>query len=228
MASEGGEVLIFSLEMEKEQLVDKIICAAARLPYQAIRSGDIKEGQWTQLENGVHKLIKKQIHIIDKPGIEISHAVNIAKKYAKLGKLKLIVVDYLQLLKCKSNTRFDEVSEISRQLKVMAKECKCPVIALSQLNRSCESRPNKRPNNSDLRESGQIEQDADIISFIYRDEVYNPDTNQKGIAEIITTKWRFGETGIDGLASKLHESRFEDLEFKYNYIEQKPSGNGWD
>lgn len=216
VASEGGEVLIFSLEMVEDELADKLICSSSRLPSQVVRSGDLNDTQWSQLQFGVGKLIKKNIHIVDKPGLDIAHAMNIAKKFARSGNLKLILVDYLQLMRCKSATRFEEVSEVSRQLKIMAKTCMCPVLALSQLSRKCEERPNnKRPNNSDLRESGQIEQDADIISFIYRDEVYNADTRHKGVAEIITTKWRFGDIGTDGLESKLAESRFCDLEYKF-------------
>ncbi|WP_442514591.1 replicative DNA helicase, partial [Salmonella enterica] len=115
----------------------------------------------------------------------------------------------------RTDSRFDEVSEVSRKLKAMAKNTGCPVLALSQLNRSVEKRNPPIPNNSDLRESGQIEQDADIISFIYREEVYEPDTFDKGIAEVITTKFRNGEVGTDYLAAKLQFSRFEDLHFEY-------------
>jgi replicative DNA helicase len=123
---------------------------------------------------------------------------------------------------CKSESRFDEISTISRNLKVMAKLCGCPVLALSQLSRKCEERGDKRPMNSDLRESGQIEQDADIISFIYRDEIYYPDTSFKGVAEIITSKNREGETGTDGLCAALAKSRFENLTYAFARQEQKP------
>lgn len=234
VASDGGEVLIFTIEMVESELADKIICSASKLPYQALRSGQLNESQWSQLEIGVGRLLKKNIHIIDKPGLDVAHAMNIAKKFAKSGNLKLIVVDYLQLLKCKSASRFDEVSEVSRQLKIMAKLCGCPVLALSQLSRKCEERLNKRPNNSDLRESGQIEQDADIITFIYRDEVYNPDTRHNGIAELITSKWRFGDMGTDGVGAELAQSRFCDLDYKFTQYdpdaEQKPApraARGW-
>lgn len=230
ISRDGGEVLIFSMEMPKEQLVDKMICGSAKFSYAKFRAADIGEDEWNKVEAGVGLLIKKNIHIIDRAGMEISHAASIAKKYAKHGNLKLIIVDYLQLFKCKSASRFEEVSEVSRQLKIMAKNCNCVVLALSQLNRNCESRSDKRPNNSDLRESGQIEQDADIISFIYREDYYFPETNNKGVAEIITTKWRHGDSGTDGLASMLNESRFADLDFKYvrqQNAENKTTSRGY-
>lgn len=230
ISRDGGEVLIFSMEMPKEQLVDKMICGSAKFSYAKFRAADIGEDEWNKVEAGVGLLIKKNIHIIDRAGMEISHAASIAKKYAKHGNLKLIIVDYLQLFKCKSASRFEEVSEVSRQLKIMAKNCNCVVLALSQLNRNCESRSDKRPNNSDLRESGQIEQDADIISFIYREDYYFPETNNKGVAEIITTKWRHGDSGTDGLSSMLHESRFADLDFKYvrqQNAENKTTSRGY-
>jgi len=130
----------------------------------------------------------------------------------KHGKLNVIIVDYLQLMRTnKSENRTNEVSEISRSLKAIAKEMNCPVIALSQLNRSLETRADKRPMMSDLRDSGAIEQDADIIWFLYRDEVYNENTDRKGVAELITAKFRNGETGIDFLNSDLGHSKFKNL-----------------
>src|SRR5690606_18800353 len=135
--------------------------------------------------------------IIETPAIDVNRALGIARKIAKRGNLGLIVIDYLQLMTAGSQKRFDVVSEVSRKLKVMAKTVEAPVLALSQLSRKCEERPNKRPIMADLRETGQIEQDADIISFIYRDEIYNPNSRHEGIAEIITSKFRNGEAGTD-------------------------------
>lgn len=226
-AAQHGEVLVFSLEMTKEQLVDKMICAAAGINYKAFKSGQLELDEWSMVEIGARKIGKLNITIIDRPAMEITHAVNIAKKIARAGNLKLIMADYLQLFRCKASDRFNEVSEISRNLKAMAKLCNCPVLALSQLSRKCEERGNKRPIPSDLRESGQIEQDADIISFIYRDEVYNEDTIDKGIAEIITAKNREGEIGTDGLQAELNKSRFKNLGYKFKSFDEvqdkKPS-----
>lgn len=222
VATQGQEVLIFSLEMSKEQLTKRLLSSASGVPYGVLRSGELLEHNWPQLSAGVAKLKDKKIHIIDIPAIDVNRALSIARKLSRKGNIGLIVIDYLQLMTAKTDKRFDEISYISRQLKVMAKTIKAPVLALSQLSRKCEERADKRPINSDLRESGQIEQDADIISFIYRDEVYNPDSCSKGIAEILTRKFRNGETGVDMLAAKLQFSRFEDLAPGYQAPEAAP------
>lgn len=221
VALHGKEVLIFSLEMSKEQLVMRMLSAAADTQYQKLRDADTKNDM-AGISSGIKRLMAQKIHIIDIPAIDVNRALAIARKYARNGNLGLIVVDYLQLMSAKTATRFDEVSYISRQLKVMAKTVKAPVIALSQLSRKCEERADKRPNNSDLRESGQLEQDADIISFIYRDEVYNEDSPYKGVAELLTTKFRNGEIGRDILATKLQFCRFEDMPDYYEYREAQP------
>lgn len=215
VAAQGKEVMVFSLEMSKEQLTKRMLSAASAVPYGLLRSGDLKEPHWPQLSAGVAKLKDKKIHIIDIPAIDVNRALSIVRKFARKGNIGLIVIDYLQLMTAKTESRFDEISHISRQLKVMAKTIKAPVLALSQLSRKCEERSNRRPMNSDLRESGQIEQDADIITFIYRDEVYNPESPDKGVAEIITTKFRNGEAGTDCLAANLQFSRFENLREDY-------------
>jgi replicative DNA helicase len=222
--SKTKEVLIFSLEMGKEQLTKKLLSAASSIPYGVLRSGQLEDGNWPQLSAGVQKLKGRKIHIVDVAAIDVNRATAIARKFARNGNLGLIIVDYLQLMTCKSQSRFDEVSQVSRALKAMAKTTKTPVLALSQLSRTVESGNNKRPNNSHLRESGQIEQDADIITFIYRDEVYCPDTPDKGIAELITSKFRNGEVGTDHVSAKLQFSRFEDLSFEYKerVVEFKP------
>ena len=225
VAAQGKEALVFSLEMGKEQLTKRLLSAASGIPYGLLRSGDLQEQHWPLLSAGVAKLKDKKIHIVDIPAIDVNRALAIARKFSRNGSLGLIVIDYLQLMTAKSESRFDEISYVSRQLKVMAKTAKAPVLALSQLSRKCEDRSNRRPLNSDLRESGQIEQDADLITFIYRDEVYNPDSPDRGVAEIITTKFRNGESGTDCLAANLQFSRFENLREDYlpRAQEQAPS-----
>jgi replicative DNA helicase len=215
VASQGKDVLIFSCEMSKEQLSKKMLSAASGINYGLLRSGKLKESDWSPLSAGVGKLKDKKIHIVDIAAIDIGRAQAIARKYARGGNLGLIIIDYLQLMTVKSASRFDEISQISRQLKVMAKNSKCPVMALSQLSRKCDERADSRPINSDLRESGQIEQDADIITFIYRDIVYNPNTHIGDTAEFIHSKFRNGETGVDGLRANLGASRFENLPYEF-------------
>jgi replicative DNA helicase len=225
VAKTGKEVLVFSMEMSKEQLTDRMLCAASGIPTDVIRSGKLIEGQWPQLSAGVSKLKGLKIHIIETPGIDINRALSIARKFAKRGNIGLVVIDYLQLMTTSGDKRFDVVSEVSRKLKIMAKTIKAPVLALSQLSRKCEERADKRPVMSDLRESGQIEQDADIISFIYRDEFYNPDTPNKGSAEIITRKFRNGEIGTDVLGTQFQFSRFIDFDAS-NYIYDYKENSG--
>jgi len=221
VALHGKEVLVFSLEMSKEQLLMRMLSSASDTSYQKLRDADTKS-EISKISNGVQTLMNQKIHIIDIPAIDVNRALAIARKYARGGNLGLVVIDYLQLMTVKSASRFDEVSQISRQLKVMAKTVKAPVIALSQLSRKCEERADKRPNNSDLRESGQIEQDADIITFIYREEVYNDKTLNKGVAELITTKFRNGEIGKDILATELQFCRFKNLSADFYYKEDEP------
>jgi replicative DNA helicase len=197
VARTGKEVLVFSMEMSKEQLMDRLLSSVSGLPSEIIKSGKLVCDNWSQLTAGVAKLKDLKIHIIEIPAIDVNRALSIARKFAKKGNIGLVVVDYLQLMTANSDSRFDVVSDVSRKLKVMAKTIKAPVLALSQLSRKCEERSDKRPLMSDLRESGQIEQDADIVSFIYRDEYYNQDTPNKGTAEVITRKYRNGEVGTD-------------------------------
>lgn len=226
----GKEVLVFSLEMSKDQLTDRLISSASGINSNLIRSGQLEESHWSSLTAGMHKLKGLKIHIIDIAAIDVHRAKAIARKFARYGNLGLIVIDYLQLMTdAKAKTRFDEVSNVSRQLKVMAKMAGCPVLALSQLNRGVENRGSKKPGLADLRESGQIEQDADLISFIYRDEYYNEDTPNKGTAEIITAKFREGETGTDILGTQLQFSRFVDIDFsgyQFDWQDKKQEGRG--
>lgn len=218
-ARQGKEVLIFSLEMGKDELTDRLICAASGIESGKIRSGKLIDADWVNLTASIAKLKGLKIHIIDIPSIDIHRAKAIVRKFNRVNPLGLIVIDYLQLMKDhKAKSRFDEVSSVSREIKAMAKTTGCPVLALSQLNRGVEKQANKRPSMADLRESGQIEQDADIITFIYRDEYYNEDSPNKGMAELITGKFREGEVGTDILGSQLQYARFVNLDFhRYNF-----------
>ena len=191
-------VAVFSLEMSKEQLVNRILCSESMVDSNKVRTGKLDENDWTKLAETIGPLSEAEMYIDDTPGI------NIMEIRAKCRKLKieknigLVVIDYLQLIQGtgkRNGSREQEISEISRSLKILAKELDVPVIALSQLSRAAEQRPDHRPMLSDLRESGAIEQDADIVMFLYRDDYYNPDTEKKGIAEVIISKHRGGSTG---------------------------------
>lgn len=232
VAREGKEVLVFSMEMSKEQLMDRLLSAVSGLDSDLIRSGKFQEQDWSKLAAGVAKLKDLKIHIIEIPAIDINRALSIARKFQKKSKnVGLVVIDYLQLMTTTGEKRFDVVSEVSRKLKVMAKTIKAPVLALSQLSRKCEERANRRPMLQDLRESGQIEQDADIISFIYRDEYYFPDTPNKGTAEIITGKFRNGEIGTDILGTQFQFNRFVNIDFshyRFDWGESKKGKRGFD
>ncbi|MBU3936571.1 MAG: replicative DNA helicase [Proteobacteria bacterium] len=208
-------VAIFSLEMSKEQLGMRMLCSISRVDAQRLRTGFLKEQDWPKLTRSVGMLSEAPIYIDDTPAITVLEMRAKARRLKTEHNIGMVVVDYLQLMRGRSNaqSREQEISEISRSLKAMAKELSIPVIALSQLNRSLESRPNKRPQLSDLRESGAIEQDADLIIFIYRDEVYNKaeDNPKKGIAEIIIGKQRNGPTGTVELAFLDRFTTFENL-----------------
>ena len=191
-------VAVFSLEMSKEQLVNRILCSESMVDSNKVRTGKLEEDDWTKLAGAIGPLSEAEIFIDDTPGI------NITEIRAKCRKLKLeknigmVVIDYLQLIQGsnkRGGSREQEISEISRSLKILAKELDVPVIALSQLSRAAEQRPDHRPMLSDLRESGAIEQDADIVMFLYRDDYYNPDSEDKDIAEVIIAKQRNGPIG---------------------------------
>ncbi|GGB88390.1 replicative DNA helicase [Marinobacterium zhoushanense] len=214
-------VLVFSLEMPADQLVSRMLSSLGRIDQTKVRSGQLEEDDWPRLTAAVNMLKNKPLYIDDQPGISPNEMRARARRIVREhGELGLIMVDYLQLMSMKngkSEGRTQEISEISRSLKALAKEMECPVVALSQLNRSLEQRPNKRPVNSDLRESGAIEQDADVIMFIYRDEVYNEDSPEKGVAEIIIGKQRNGPIGTTRLAFIGKYTRFENLAHSYDY-----------
>lgn len=209
-------VLVFSLEMPGDALAMRLISSLGRVEQHKVRSGQLEDHDWPRITSAVSLLSEVKLFIDDKPGITPSEMRARARRLAKeQGELGLIVVDYLQLMRAPGagENRTAEISEISRSLKMLAKELNVPVLALSQLNRSLEQRADRRPMMSDLRESGAIEQDADVIAFIYRDEVYNPDTLDKGIAEIIIAKHRNGPVGKLRLTFLGKYTRFE------NYID---------
>jgi replicative DNA helicase len=212
-------VIVFSMEMPAESLIMRMLSSIGRINQTRIRSGNLTEEDWPKLSAAVSKLKDKPLFIDDtaalSPGEIRSRCKRIQREH---GSPAMIMIDYLQLMQVpgKENNRVEEISYISRSLKTLAKEFECPVVALSQLNRGLEQRPNKRPLNSDLRESGAIEQDADVIAFIYRDEVYNEDSPDKGVAEIIIGKQRNGPIGTSRLAFIGEFTRFEDLAFGAN------------
>lgn len=189
---------IFSLEMSKEQLVSRMLCAEGKVNFQKFRTGTLEPTDWQKIIMAASTLSELPIYIDDSSGINILEVKAKARKIMKEVPLGLIVIDYLQLMKSleRKERREQEISEISAGLKALAKELNVPVLALSQLNRKVEERLDKRPQLADLRESGALEQDADLILFIYRDEVYNKDSPDKGIAEIIIGKQRNGPAGI--------------------------------
>ncbi|NRB39314.1 MAG: replicative DNA helicase [Pseudomonadales bacterium] len=206
--------IVFSMEMSAEQLMMRLVSAIGRIDAGAIKRGTLQDDDWPKLSAAVQKMKDLPLYIDDTPGINPTDLRSRVRRiHRQHGGIGMIMVDYLQLMTVagKSEGRTAEISEISRCLKGLAKEFDCPVIALSQLNRSLEQRPNKRPIMSDLRESGAIEQDADIIMFIYRDEIYDEDSPDKGKAEIILGKHRAGETGTVQLQFIGRYTRFDDL-----------------
>ena len=188
---------IFSLEMSKEQLVTRMMAMEAMVDSQSIRTGDLQETDWEKIMESAGTIGRSPLIIDDTPGITIAELRSKCRRYKQTHGLDLIIIDYLQLMSGgkRSESRQQEISEISRSLKALAREMNAPVIALSQLSRRVEERKPAKPMLSDLRESGSIEQDADVVMFIYRDEYYNEDSEKKGIAEIIVDKQRNGSTG---------------------------------
>ena len=205
---------IFSLEMSKNQLVNRILSMNSKVDSQAIRSGELNDEDWAKLMESARVIGESGLIIDDTPGISITELRSKCRKFKLEHNLGLIIIDYLQLMSGgkKSESRQQEISEISRSLKALAREVNCPVIALSQLSRAVEQRPDKRPMLSDLRESGAIEQDADVVMFIYRDDYYNHDSEEAGISEIIIGKQRNGPTGTVKLAWLSQFTKFANLE----------------
>ncbi|BCX54409.1 MULTISPECIES: replicative DNA helicase [Comamonas] len=215
--NEGLPVAIFSMEMGAAQLAVRIVGSIGRVNQGNLRTGKLSDDEWPRLTEAIERLRTVSLHIDETPGLSPTELRANARRLARqCGKLGLIVVDYLQLMSgsgsaASSDNRATELGEISRGLKMLAKELQCPVIALSQLNRSVEQRTDKRPMMSDLRESGAIEQDADIIMFIYRDDYYNKESKEPNIAEVIIGKQRNGPTGTVKLFFQKNQTRFENL-----------------
>ena len=208
-------VAIFNLEMPKEQIVNRIICSQALVNSNKIRTGDITGEDWEKIGAIVNRVATAPMYIDDTASITVSEIRAKCRRLKQTKNLELIVIDYLQLMQSSGRTesRQNEIAEISRSLKILAKELNIPVIALSQLSRAAESRSDKRPMLSDLRESGAIEQDADMVMFLYRDEYYNPDTEDKNLAECIVAKNRSCETGMFKLCWKCEYTKFSNVEF---------------
>ncbi len=206
---------IFSLEMSKEQLVNRLFSLESRVDSQHLRTGNLSDAEWEKLIESAGVIGKSNLIIDDTPGISISELRSKCRKYKLEHDLKLIIIDYLQLMSGSgrgSDSRQQEISDISRSLKALARELNVPVVALSQLSRAVEQRPDHRPMLSDLRESGAIEQDADVVMFIYRDDYYNKDTEKKGIAEIIIAKQRNGPIGTVELVWLPDYTKFANLQ----------------
>jgi len=217
--------LVFSLEMPAEQIMMRSLASLSRVDQTKIRTGQgLDDNDWAKISSTMGMLAKKpNLFIDDSSGLTPTELRSRARRvYRENGGLSLIMVDYLQLMRAPafSDNRTLEIAEISRSLKALAKELEVPVIALSQLNRTLENRQDKRPVNSDLRESGSIEQDADLIMFIYRDEVYNRESEEKGIAEIIIGKQRNGPIGRVKLAFQGNFSRFDNLAEHHHYDDE--------
>jgi replicative DNA helicase len=207
-------VLVFSLEMGQLELTQRMLCAEARVDSKRVRNGNLTEADWGKIAHATGRLAEAPIWIDDNPNLTIMEIRSKARRLrSRLGDLGLVVVDYLQLMTGRSNAenRQVEVSEISRGLKILARELECPVLALSQLSRNLEMRADKRPMLADLRESGSIEQDADVVMFIYRDDVYNVDSPDRGTAEILVSKHRNGPTGMVRLAFLDHYTKFANM-----------------
>lgn len=221
--------LVFSMEMSDEQLVEKHISSLGHIPLKTIKDGSIATSEkFGTFGHVVEKLMGSELFIDDTPGLTISQLRSRAHKVSRqCGGLSCIMVDYIGLMSSSNPNQMREqvISEISRGLKALAKELHCPVIALSQLNRGVEQRPDKRPLMSDLRESGAIEQDADIITFLYRDEYYNDNTPFKGVAEVITRKFRMGEVGTDALGFDGAHSKFTNLDYRPDLTRQPENKN---
>lgn len=212
----GRSCMIFSLEMSKEQLVNRLYSMDSGIDAQVLRTGELAENDWSRLVESVDRVGSSKILIDDTPGITAAELRSKCRKVKLERGLDIVIIDYLQLMsgsgKRSSDSRQQEISDISRSLKALARDLECPVVALSQLSRACETRNDKRPMLSDLRESGAIEQDADIVMFLYRDEYYNPDTEHPGEAEVIIAKQRNGPIGTVSLYWQSATTRFVNKE----------------
>ncbi|MFI5271649.1 MAG: replicative DNA helicase [Ktedonobacterales bacterium] len=216
----GHGIAVFSLEMSKEQLAARLLSMDAHVDQQRLRTGYLDDDEWERISESVGRLADTRIYIDDTAGIPLAEMRSKARRLMLDRGFDLLIVDYLQLMqgsgggRAGHENRQQEISEISRGLKILARELNVPVMALSQLSRAVESRTDKKPQLSDLRESGSIEQDADIVMFIYRDEVYNPDTDRKNIADIIVAKHRNGPVGQVSLFFQAAQTRYRDLDLR--------------
>jgi len=209
-------VMFFSMEMGTLELTKRLLSGESRVELRKLQTGKIREDEWTRLSHAVGRLAETPLLIDDNPHCTVMEMRAKARRTkARYGDLGLVVLDYLQLMSPSTTRRADnrqvEVADISRGLKILARELDCPVIALSQLNRQLEYRQDKRPMLADLRESGSLEQDADVVVFLYRDEIYNPESDQRGTAEIIVAKHRNGPTGVTRLAFLDHFTKFANM-----------------
>jgi len=210
----GLPVLFFSLEMGHHELTERVLAAEARVDSKKLRTGKLTEPEWGKISHAIGRVAEAPLYIDDNPHATVMEIRAKSRRLkSKLGELGLVVIDYMQLMSgsARAENRQVEVSEMSRGLKILARELEIPVVALSQLNRGLELRADKRPMLADLRESGGLEQDADVVMFVYRDEVYHPDSNDKGQAEIIVAKHRSGPTGVDRLAFLNSYAKFENM-----------------
>ncbi|MEK7447316.1 MAG: replicative DNA helicase [Patescibacteria group bacterium] len=215
--NEGISVALFSLEMSKEQLVDRLLASEAKIDSWKLRTGNLDDSDFPKIGKAMATLSEAPFFIDDSPLINVLEMRTKARRLQSEKGLGLIIVDYLQLMQGRNQeNRVQEISEISRALKGLARELNVPIVALSQLSRNVESRPDKRPILSDLRESGSIEQDADVVIFIYRDELYNSESDKKGIAEIIIRKHRNGPIGSTELLFKQEQTAFRSLDKKHS------------
>ena len=215
----NAPVAIFSLEMSKEQMVNRILCSEAMVDSNKVRTGKLEDEDWGKIAEAIGPLSESGIYVDDTPGISVMEIRAKCRKLKLEKNIGLVVIDYLQLVQGsgkRNASREQEISEISRSLKILAKELNVPVIALSQLSRAVEQRPDHRPMLSDLRESGAIEQDADIVMFLYRDDYYNEDSEKKNIAEVIIAKHRGGSTGTVDLGWLGSYTKFVNLERRYD------------
>jgi replicative DNA helicase len=207
-------VLFFSLEMSRTELSQRLLCSEARVDSTRVRTGRLSEDDWRRISHGIGRLGDAPLWIDDNPNVTVMEIRSKARRLqSKVGPLGMVVVDYIQLMTGRhgAESRQVEVAEISRGLKILARELRAPVVALAQLNRSLEQRADKRPMLSDLRESGSLEQDADVVTFLYRDELYNADSPDRGTAEVLVAKHRAGPTGTVRLAFLDHYTKFANM-----------------
>ncbi|UCH12527.1 MAG: replicative DNA helicase [Candidatus Omnitrophota bacterium] len=220
---EGMPTVMFSLEMAKRQLAQRMLCSHAKVDFQKVRTGFLSQSDWPKLTNAASKLSEAPIYIDDTPAISILELRAKSRRLKNQHDIRLIIVDYLQLMRgpSRSENRQQEISEISRSLKALARELNVPVIGISQLSRAVESRSDRRPQLSDLRESGAIEQDADVVLLLLREEYYNPTPENRGLAELIVAKQRNGPVGTLNLAFIKEYTRFENLAKRREVAEEE-------